>query len=288
VALQEKERPKTRKSPEPETEDEAQLSAEETKGVEVAEESGEEVADFDISKADLTALEREVLDIAEEILKLKRYEAKLEVDREETLNPLADKLFATCIARLANAKGYSKSEIFLTLKELERKNWIVTGQRRTRGEILESDVMQGVLQIIEDSPGIHARDPLIQERLGITRNPFTKHVMTLSSFGLIRIEKLGKTQNYFPLSSPPELDELFVVLQNDLCYQLVQKLINNPGTGVLDLARDLGVFHGAIQYHVKKLKTLGFLNENLQVNLEIAQRYNTYAKIHSLTLEKLL
>ena len=112
--------------------------------------------------------------------------------------------------------------------------------------------------------------------------------MTLASFNLIRIEKLGKTQNYFPLSSPKELDELFVVLQNDLCFQLVQMLIDNPDMGVLDLARELGVFHGAIQYHVKKLKTLGFLNENLQINLAIAQQYNQHTKIRQIDIEKLL
>jgi predicted transcriptional regulator len=58
--------------------------------------------------------------------------------------------------------------------------------------------------------------------------------------------------------------------------------------GVLDLARDLGVFHGAIQYHVKKLKALGLLNENLQVNLELVQRYNEYAKIRQLDLTNLI
>ncbi|HMF31310.1 MAG TPA: hypothetical protein VKK79_07850 [Candidatus Lokiarchaeia archaeon] len=281
MSVQEKERPNKRKVAEPDEEigEEKLLEQEEVE---------EETEELNLTRVELSELERAILDIAEEILKLKRYEAKLEVDREETLAPLADKLFATCIARLTHAKGYSKSEIFLTLKELEQKNWIVTGQRRTRQEILESEIMQGILQLIEDSPGIHARDPIIQERLGITRNPFTKHVVTLASFNLIRIEKLGKTQNYFPLSSPVELDELFVVLQNDLCFQMVQMLAETPGVGVLDLARELGVFHGAIQYHVKKLKSLGLLNENLQVNVELAQQYNQYAKIRQLNLANLV
>ncbi len=273
-----------------EAETEEGLKEEEVEGAEAPETSqvvaGMPIEDFDVNTADLTNLERDIISVAQEVLKLKRYEAKLQVDRVENMNPLVDKLFATCIARFAYSKGYSKSEIFLTIKELERKNWIVTGQRRTRQEILENNIMQGILKLIEEAPGIHARDPLIQERLGITRNPFTKHVTTLASFDLIRIGKIGKTQNYFPLSSPKDQDELFVVLQNDLCLKMVQLLINKQGIGVLDLARELNVFHGAIQYHIKKLKALGFLNENLEINTEIAKTYNQFAKIYKLELKE--
>jgi predicted transcriptional regulator len=285
VSVQEKLRPK--KVKEEETAEDLNEEEKERVGAPETSEVATEtlIEDFDVNTADLTNLERDIVVVAQEILKLKRYEAKLQVDRVENMNPLVDKLFATCIARFTYAKGYSKSEIFLTIKELERKNWIVTGQRRTRQEILENNIMQGILNLIEEAPGIHARDPLIQERLGITRNPFTKHVTTLASFDLIRIEKIGKTQNYFPLSSPKDLDELFVVLQNDLCLKMVQLLINKPGIGVLDLARELNVFHGAIQYHIKKLKTLGFLNENLEVNDKVAKIYNQFAKIYKLELK---
>ncbi len=285
MSVQEKQRPKKVK----EAETEERLKEEEVEGVEAPETSAvaaeTAIEDFDVNTADLTKLERDIISVAQEVLKLKRYEAKLQVDRVENMNPLVDKLFATCIARFSYSKGYSKSEIFLTIKELERKNWIVTGQRRTRQEILENDIMQGILKLIEEAPGIHARDPLIQERLGITRNPFTKHVTTLASFDLIRIGKIGKTQNYFPLSSPKDMDELFVVLQNDLCLKMVQLLISKPGIGVLDLARELNVFHGAIQYHIKKLKVLRFLNENLEVNSEVAKTYNQFAKIYKLAFE---
>ncbi len=282
--MQEKLRPKKVKEEEiaEDLNEEARESVRAPETSEIA--KGTLIEDFDVNTADLTNLERDIIVVAQEVLKLKRYEAKLQVDRVENMNPLVDKLFATCIARFTYSKGYSKSEIFLTIKELERKNWIVTGQRRTRQEILQNDIMQGILNLIEDAPGIHARDPLIQERLSITRNPFTKHVTTLASFDLIRIEKIGKTQNYFPLSSPKDFDELFVVLQNDLCLKMVQLLINKPGIGVLDLARELNVFHGAIQYHIKKLKALGFLNENLEVNDKIAKTYNQFAKIYKLEL----
>ncbi|OLS15242.1 MAG: hypothetical protein RBG13Loki_1128 [Promethearchaeota archaeon CR_4] len=285
MSVQEKLRPKKEKDEEVEEDLKEEIAgyAEETETTTKV--AGTPIEDFDVSTADLTNLERDVISVAQDVLKLKRYEAKLLVDRVENMNPLVDKLFATCIARFSYSKGYSKSEIFLTIKELERKNWIVTGQRRTRQEILENEIMKGILKLIEEAPGIHARDPIILERLGITRNPFTKHVMTLSSFDLIRIGKIGKTQNYFPLSSPVELDELFVVLQNDLCLQMVQLLLDKPGIGVLDLARELNVFHGAIQYHAKKLKALGFLNENLEVNHQIAVRYNQFAKIYQLNLK---
>ena len=157
MSVQEKQRPVKRRVVK--TGEEIEESESESSEESISEESHLETEEFDASRTDLTELERGVLEIAEEILKMKRYEAKLEIDREEMMNPLADKLFATCVARLFYSKGYSKSEIFLTIKELEQKNWIVTGQRRTCQEILENEIMQGILQLIEESPGIRCKGP---------------------------------------------------------------------------------------------------------------------------------
>ncbi len=240
------------------------------------------VPELESEVEELTPLETEILDIAKKILKLKRYEIKLEIEREETVSPMVEKLYGTCVAKLTGAKGFSKSEIFLALRELERKNWIVTDERRTKEEILENDILQDVLKLISNDPGIHARDDKIQEVLGITRNPFTKHVMTLLRFDLIEKRKIGKTTNYFPRDFPEDLMELCVVLQNDLALDTVKLLIKDPNMGVLDLARELDVFHGAIQYHLKKMREFNFVDDDNKINFEIANRYNaitSYRKI---------
>lgn len=90
-------------------------------------------------ETELSVIEKDVLNIAQEILKLKRYDADFDIDvsSEAELQkfPIIEKLYAKSIAKLAYRKGYSKEDIFLTIRSLEEKNWIVTNERRTKLEI---------------------------------------------------------------------------------------------------------------------------------------------------------
>ena len=130
---------------------------------------------------ELTEIEEDVLKIAQDILKLKRYDADfdLEVKTEAELQkyPIIEKLYAKCIAKLAYKKGYSKEDIFLAIRGLEKKNWIVTNERRTKLEILNNEKLVSILNFIKLNPGIHARDDKIETELNITRTPFLKHIM---------------------------------------------------------------------------------------------------------------
>jgi len=101
---------------------------------------------------DLTEIEVDVLDIAKDILKLKRYDADFEIDvsSEAELGkfPIIEKLYAKSIAKLAYKKGYSKEEIFLAIRSLEDKSWIVTKERRTKLEILNNEKLAKILEFI--------------------------------------------------------------------------------------------------------------------------------------------
>ena len=154
---------------------------------------------------ELTEIEKDVLDIAKSILKLKRYDAEFEIESESQIQkyPIIEKLYAKCIAKLSYRKGYSKEEIFLTIRTLEEKTWIVTNERRTKLEILTNEKLEKILNFIKNNPGIHARDDKIEKELNITRTPFLKHIMTLERFNLIRSKKIGKSLHYF-LSDVPE------------------------------------------------------------------------------------
>jgi len=84
---------------------------------------------------ELTEIEVDVLNIAKDILKLKRYDADFEIDvsSEAELQkfPIIEKLYAKSIAKLAYKKGYSKEEIFLARESRNsRKRW--ENRRRIR------------------------------------------------------------------------------------------------------------------------------------------------------------
>ncbi|WP_371805751.1 hypothetical protein [Candidatus Lokiarchaeum ossiferum] len=229
----------------------------------------------------LSELEKSILEIAKTILKKKKYSAELTADRIEMMSPLVEQLHSKCVAKLTYTKGFTREEIFAAIQNLKNEYWLVTEQRRTRYEILNSPILKNVIKFIHEHPGTHARDPAITEELGITRNPFIKHVMVLDAFGLIRTKKIGRTQNYFLIDVPETFDEFVVLFSNPLVVQIMI-LLMQESIGLSEIARRLGVYHGAIQYHIKNLISLNLIfkdGKSLSVNVDLLKEYNSLYKV---------
>lgn len=239
---------------------------------------------------ELTEMENDVLQIAREILKLKRFNAGFEIESESQIQkfPIIEKLYAKCIAKLSYKKGYSKEDIFLAIRSLEEKNWIVTNERRTKLEILENEKLMNILNFIKEYPGIHARDEKIENELNLTRTPFLKHIMTLERFRLIRSKKIGKSLHYFA-SDVPEinaLDKYKVIFLNPLVPKIIEEIFKDETIPISKIGEQLDIYSGTIQYHVKKLKDLNLLKTTKNqsgkkihlVNIELLKRYNEIFK----------
>jgi len=237
---------------------------------------------------ELTEIEVDVLNIAKDILKLKRYDADFEIDvsSEEELQkfPIIEKLYAKSIAKLAYKKGYSKEEIFLAIRSLEDKSWIVTNERRTKLEILNNDKLAKILEFIKKNPGIHARDEKVQEELGITRTPFLKHIMTLERFKLIRSKRIGKSLHYFLADVPEDYDKFKVIFSNPLILKIIEEIFKEEGIAISKIGEYLDVYSGTIQYHLKKLKELDLMKsvktqkkQKIHViNIELLKKFNEF------------
>ncbi|MFX1338023.1 MAG: winged helix-turn-helix transcriptional regulator [Promethearchaeota archaeon] len=239
---------------------------------------------------ELSIIEKDVLEIAKDILKLKRYDAEFVVDSEAEIQkyPIIEKLYAKCIAKLSYNKGYSKDDIFLAIRSLEEKNWIVTNERRTKLEILNNEKLTNILDFIKNNPGIHARDEKIEKELNITRTPFLKHVMTLERFNLIRSKKIGKSLHYFPteIQEEDELDQFKVIFLNPLIPNILELFFKNDTISISQIGQNLDIYSGTIQYHVKKLMELNLLKSAKNqsgkkihlVNIELLKHYNEIFK----------
>ncbi len=239
---------------------------------------------------ELTEIEKDVLIIAKTILKLKRYDADfdIEVASEAELQkfPIIEKLYAKSIAKLAYKKGYSKEEIFLAIRSLEEKSWIVTNERRTKLEILNNEKLSKILNFIEENPGIHARNEKIEKELRITRTPFLKHIMTLERFKLIRSKKIGKSLHYFLVDVPEDYDKYKVIFSNSLIPKLIEEIFKDEGIAISKIGEILDVYSGTIQYHMKKLKDLDLIksvkdkqNQKIHlVNIELLKKFNEFFK----------
>ncbi len=248
--------------------------------VEKEEEKQEEIVD------ELNEIEKDVLDIATDILKLKRYESEFEIESESQIQkyPIIEKLYAKCIAKLSYRKGYSKEEIFIAIRSLEEKNWIVTNERRTKLEILTNERLVKILDFIKENPGIHARDEKIEEELDITRTPFLKHVMTLERFKLIRSKKIGKSLHYFLRDVPEDYDKYKIIFLNPLIPKLLEQIFKDELVTVSKMAEILDMYSGTILYHIKKLKELNLVKSTKNqsgkkihlVNIELLKLYNEF------------
>ena len=247
-----------------------------------------QVKDKDTTIEDLTEIEKDVLSIAQNILKLKRYDADFDIDvsSEAELQkfPIIEKLYAKSIAKLAYKKGYSKEEIFLTIRSLEEKNWIVTKERRTKLEILNNEKLVKILKFIEENPGIHARNEKIEEELEITRTPFLKHIMTLERFKLVRSKKVGKSLHFFLADVPEDYDKYKVIFSNPMIPKIIEEVFKDEHIAISKIGEILDVYSGTIQYHMKKLKELDLVKsvktqkaEKIHViNVELLTRFNEF------------
>ncbi|MBA7520981.1 hypothetical protein ES705_13081 [subsurface metagenome] len=239
---------------------------------------------------ELTEVEKDVLKIAEKILKLKRYDADFDIEvaseAEFQKFPIIEKLYAKSIAKLAYKKGYSKEEIFLAIRSLEEKSWIVTNERRTKLEILNNEKLSKILNFIKENPGIHARNEKIEKELNITRTPFLKHIMTLERFKLIRSKKIGKSLHYFLVDVPEDYDKYKVIFSNPLIQKLIEAIFKDESIAISKIGENLDVYSGTIQYHMKKLKNLDLIksiknkqNQKIHlVNIELLKKFNEFFK----------
>ncbi|MEJ2249178.1 MAG: winged helix-turn-helix transcriptional regulator [Candidatus Lokiarchaeota archaeon] len=247
-----------------------------------------EVLELEEIVDELTAIEKDVLEIAEEILKLKRYNSEFEVESKSQIQkyPIIEKLYATCISKLSYNKGYSKEEIFLAIRGLEEKNWIVTNERRTKLEILNNEKLLAVMDFIMENPGVHARDEKIEKELGITRTPFIKHVITLERFELVRSKKIGKTLHYFLDDVTEEYDKIKAIFLNPIIPKIVEEIFKDETIAISQIGEKLDVYPGTVNYHLKKMKKLDLIKsvrnkENKKIhliNVDLLKRYNNVFK----------
>ena len=211
----------------------------------------------------LSEIEKDVLNIAEKIFKLKKYDIKFSIKNDSDLEkyPIIGKLFSSCVSKLHYSKKYSKEDIFLAIRNLEKECWIVPEGRRTKLEILKDDIYKKVIEIIRNNPGVHASDNKIEEKIGITRIPFIKRVITLLRYKIIRAHKIGKILHFFVMDIPPDYDELKALFLNPLIPKIIKEISKNIYISGIQLGNVLNEPVHKIHYYLKKIKALNIIKK---------------------------
>lgn len=236
----------------------------------------------------LSEIEKDVLDVAEEIFKLRKYDSKFSVETESDIEryPIIGQLYSNCISKFHYSKGYNKEEIFLAIRNLEKEGWIVSEGRRTKLEILKDDNYKEVIEFIEKNPGVHALDPKVDEELGISRSPFIKRVIRLLKYKIIRTHRIGKIVHFFLINTPPQYDELKALFLNPLIPKLIQEISKDKYVSGIQLGNILDEPVHKVHYYLKKIKDLEIIEKNKDksgrrgywINKDLLSNYNKVFK----------
>lgn len=211
----------------------------------------------------LSEIEKDVLNTAEEIFKLRKYNSKFSINTKFDIEryPIIGQLYSNCVSKFHYSKGYSKEDIFLAIRNLEKEGWIVSEGRRTKLEILDDGNYKKMIEFIRKNPGIHALDSKVEKELGITRSPFIKRIITLLRYKIIRTHKIGKIVHFFLKDTPPDYDELKALFFNPLIPKLIKEISKDIYISGIQLGNMLNEPVHKMHYYLKKIKDLEIIKK---------------------------
>jgi len=116
---------------------------------------------------------------------------------------------------------------------------------------------QRVLDRIAREPGIHKS--ALQRDLGLGWGTISYHLEGLRRAGLVKSLTRGRQVRIFPAGVPESQMRWLAALREDVPQGIVGRLAQDPGTGLGELAADLGVSRRLIRRHLTSLAEDGIV-----------------------------
>ncbi len=146
----------------------------------------------------------------------------------------------------------------LTVKEYRvyfiRKPFIQKGKSYlTLKDIFENENRLNILREILNNPGIHQNELL--RNCNLQKGQLQWHLNVLLKYHIIKKEKFGQYNIYFPITSSIEVINTFKNLPvksatTNQIFELIQK---NPGISSSEIAKKINLARNTIKYHIDKL-----------------------------------
>lgn len=137
--------------------------------------------------------------------------------------------------------------------------WLIALFTRLSGQdVAEQPVRRLLLQCIREQPGINFVDLVAMAAKG--RGTVEHHLAVLQSAGLVRSARSGKFVCYFAGDAVDSLAARAVALRPELARKVADLAVCQPGIGLADVARHLGVSYSAAVYHARRLDAAGIIN----------------------------
>lgn len=141
----------------------------------------------------------------------------------------------------------------------------------TRENVLENDTRYDLYEFLRQNPGMHLR--AIAESLELSTTNVLWHLRKLEDADLVRGKKLEGYKVFYPVEGGMEGKRhamASAVLRNDNAQTILEYIAANPGAHQREMARAIGVNHGTVRWHLRKMVNTDLL---LQVKREHAIQY---------------
>jgi predicted transcriptional regulator len=124
----------------------------------------------------------------------------------------------------------------------------------TPAEVLENEVRQRIYAYLKDRVGANLKQ--VTDDLTLTTTNAIWHLRKLEEAGLIHSKRFNGYKVFYPAEGGIEARRLSLgktALQNDNAQEVFEHVVGHPGTHQREIARALGVNHGTVRWHLKKL-----------------------------------
>jgi predicted transcriptional regulator len=124
----------------------------------------------------------------------------------------------------------------------------------TPAEVLQNDVRQHIFAYLKERIGANLKQ--VTDDLHLTTTNAIWHLRKLEEAGLIHSRRFNGYKVFYPAAGGIEARRMSLgktALANDNAQEVFEHVVANPGTHQREIARALGVNHGTVRWHLKKL-----------------------------------
>ena len=146
----------------------------------------------------------------------------------------------------------------LTVKEYRgyfiRKPLIQKGKSYlTLKDIFENENRLNILREILNNPGIHQNELL--RNCNLQKGQLQWHLRVLLKYHIIKKEKSGQYNMYFPITTSIEVINTFknLPVKSETTNKIFELIQTNPGISSSEIAKQINLARNTVKYHIDKL-----------------------------------
>jgi predicted transcriptional regulator len=136
--------------------------------------------------------------------------------------------------------------------------------RLRKSELMDSPTRQRIMDLVRAEPGVGLA--AICARLEIPWSTGAHHVATLRRHGLLALCRWGRLRSWFATEDFPHpfLRNRFVAMQRPTARRILERIRREPGIHASELARQAGIRHTSVLFHLRKLAAAGLILQRRQ------------------------